>query len=120
MTRDETGSVAAVEDGMDIGQTQTGIPNNLSQPNRTDYRAMLFDKDGYALTHNRNIFAAAQWLVSLIDAEAQWPIVANDLRDYLDEAGHTADHIDEQISRLKPLIAPWLIGLRPIDKARAT
>ncbi|MGB6231650.1 MAG: hypothetical protein WBF53_16155 [Litorimonas sp.] len=100
--------------GPEIGQSQRETPDNENLPERADYRAMMFDADGYALTHNRNLFAASRWLSELIEAEAQWPVVGNELRDYLAARGHTMDHIDQQIFALERLIAPWLNTVRKV------
>ncbi|WP_298918051.1 hypothetical protein [uncultured Algimonas sp.] len=116
MTRKDMRMREPVNRGPETGQSQRETPDNETLPPRADYRAMAFDADGYALTHNRNLFAASMWLSDLIDADAQWPIVANELRDYLAAAGHTPDHIDEQVFRLEPLIAPWLTCVRRVDR----
>jgi hypothetical protein len=77
---------------------------------------MMFDADGYALTQNRHLFAASQYLSELIDTDVRWPTAANALRTYLTEAGHTADHIDLQMQKIEPLFAPWLTTLRVTER----
>ncbi|MEM7730481.1 MAG: hypothetical protein AAF311_14635 [Pseudomonadota bacterium] len=116
MTAHNTLTRPPINRGPETGQSQRETPGDETQPPRADYRAMMFDADGYALTHNRNLFAATQWLAGLIDAETLWPVAANELRDYLAAAGHTPDHIDEQIFRLEPLVAPWLTCVRRVDR----
>ncbi|MGB3455140.1 MAG: hypothetical protein WBG08_03485 [Litorimonas sp.] len=104
--------------GPEMGQSQRETPTNETAPPRADYRAMMFDADGYALTHNRNLFAAAQFLSELIETDVRWPSAANGIRSYLAGAGHTPDHVDLQMETLEPLFAPWLVTLR--DTARPT
>lgn len=104
---------APIAPGPDMAPVQAD-PSAAVQAPRTDYRSMIFDRDGYALTHNRNLFAASMWLSELIDAEAQWPEVAGGLRDHLDALGHTVDHIDQQIFAVERLVAPWLNSVRKV------
>ena len=98
--------------GPEIGRAQRETPGNETAPPRADYRAMMFDADGYALSQNRHLFAAAQYLAELIDADTRWPIAASGIRDYLAQAGHTPDHIDLQMQKIEPLFAPWLTTVR--------
>ena len=103
-----------VNRGPDVGQSQVGTPLNETQPPRAGYMEVLFDVDGYALTHGRHLFAASQWLGELIGADVKWPTAANTVRDYLTAKGHTTDHVDAQIVRLEPLFAPWLAQVRRV------
>lgn len=104
----------AINRGPEVGQSQVGTPHNETQPPRAGLMEMLFDADGYALTHGRNLFAASQWLGELIGADVKWPTAANTVRDYLIGKGHTTDHTDAQIVRLEPLFAPWLAQVRRV------
>ena len=105
-----------IEQDPDAGLTQTETPANVKLPPRGTALSMVFDKDGYALTHNRNKFAAAKWLAQLIEAETQWSEAAADISEHLRTMDRTPDHIEMQIKELEPLFAPWLFGLRTIDR----
>ena len=100
--------------GPEVGQSQVDTPRNETQPPRAGYMEMMFDADGYALTHGRHLFAASQWLGELITQDVKWPVAANTLRDYLLAKGHTVDFTDEQIIRLEPYFAPWLAAVRRV------
>ena len=105
---------APLNRGPKVGASQREVPGNETQPPRAGLMEMMFDADGYALTHGRHVFAASKMLSELIEADGQWPVFANELRDYLVGKGHTTDHTDEQIFRLEPLFAPWLEHVRVV------
>ena len=109
---------APLNRGPEMGLSQRDTPGNTTQPARDSHLSMMFDVDGYALTHNRNIFAASRVLSDLIEGDGQWPVFANALRDHLAARGLTPDHIDAQIARLEPLFAPWLERVRLIPTMR--
>ena len=111
-------SRAPLNRGPEMGPSQRDTPGNETQPARDTMLDMMFDADGYALTHNRNLFAASRVLSDLIEKDGQWPVFANALRDRLAARALTPDHIDQQIARLEPLFAPWLEQVRLVPSAR--